>query len=427
MNIQFSNYKTTNVPSFKGYDARNLRGFLMASNYGNIANILSKIGKKEGFDVFIIDGINPVYTAGDLKITEKFTGEWVQDFITILKDNKLLSSDIGSMDHVLSFFNLKLDKVQKYLYEKFDFNKYRNILKKLSNATPINENEFKISTTDGKEMILSMDELIKEHNKIFTQMNTIASDSHIQGGNVFIAKNKEGKELILVGHNEFVKFYTDDISQMFSNRNIEFIPQADFHLDMFMRPLNNGKILLADDNLTLKLLDDFAIRLNDCLNNSEYTNHKKEVKKIIKEIKSFKNEFKNELSKNSYEKTTIVEEKLQKLGFDVIKVPGRCYYTENESLNHLMNFMNANVLVNKDNELVYITNEPFLEIMTNSQSAVIKKLKILLQNEFYKYIEPYVKKEHTYFISGENNALTELLLELRGGIHCLCTEIPKFN
>ncbi len=413
--------------SFKGYDARKLRGFLMATSYGNVANEMSKIGKKEGFDVFMTDGKNPVFQVDNIKRAEVFTGEWMQDFITILKDNKFLSSDIDAMQQIVSFFNLKLNAFQKSIYEKLDLNKYRNTLQKLKKATPINENEFKISTTDGKEMILSMDELIKECDKTIAKMNVMVSETHIQGGNVFVAKNKEGKELILVGHNEFVKFYTDDIAQMFSNRNVEFIPQADFHLDLFMRPLNDGKILLADDNLTLKFLEDFTIRLNECLNSPEYIKHEKEIKNIIKEMKSLKNEFENELSKNMYEKTATVEEKLKKLGFDVIKVPGRCYYTENEHLNHLMNFMNANVLVNKDNELVYITNSPFLEIMANSKSDINEKLKILLQDEFYKYIAPYVKKEHTYFIKDENNTLANLLLDLRGGIHCLCAEVPKFD
>lgn len=427
MNIQPNNYKIANHPSFKGYDARKLRGFLMATNYSNIANEMSKIGRKEGFDVFITDGINPVFQVDNIKQAEVFTGEWVQDFITILKDNKLLSSDIDLMKHVLSFFNLKLNAFQKSLYEKLDFNKYRNILQKFKKATPINEKEFKISTTDGKEMILSMDELIKECDKTIAKMNVMVSETHIQGGNVFVAKNKEGKELILVGHNEFVKFYTDDIAQMFSNRNVEFIPQADFHLDLFMRPLNDGKILLADDNLTLKFLEDFTIRLNECLNSPEYIKHEKEIKNIIKEMKSLKNEFENELSKNMYEKTATVEEKLKKLGFDVIKVPGRYYVIENENITHLMNFMNANVLVNKDNELVYITNAPHFEVLLKSKSSINDKLQILLQDEFYKYIAPYVKKEHTYFINGKDNALAKLLSDLRGGIHCLCAEIPKFD
>lgn len=413
--------------SFKGYDARKLRGFLMATNYSNIANEMSKIGRKEGFDVFITDGINPVFQVDNIKQAEVFTGEWVQDFITILKDNKLLSSDIDLMKHVLSFFNLKLNAFQKSLYEKLDFNKYRNILQKFKKATPISEKEFKITLTDGKEMILSMDELIKECDKTIAKMNVMVSETHIQGGNVFVAKNKEGKELILVGHNEFVKFYTDDIAQMFSNRNVEFIPQADFHLDLFMRPLNDGKILLADDNLTLKLLEDFTIRLNECLNSPEYIKHEKEIKNIIKEMKSLKNEFENELSKNMYEKTATVEEKLKKLGFDVIKVPGRYYVIENENITHLMNFMNANVLVNKDNELVYITNAPHFEALSESKSSINDKLQILLQDEFYKYIAPYVKKEHTYFINGKDNALAKLLSDLRGGIHCLCAEIPKFD
>jgi len=53
--------------SFKGYDARKLRGFLMATNYSNIANEMSKIGRKEGFDVFIADGINSGVKVDNIK------------------------------------------------------------------------------------------------------------------------------------------------------------------------------------------------------------------------------------------------------------------------------------------------------------------------------------------------------------------------
>ena len=75
--------------SFKGYDARPLKGFLMNSNPFGIARELKAIGDKEGFKIYsIIDGvvlkdqINPAsYDTFNI---------WVQDMWTIAK-NSLLS------------------------------------------------------------------------------------------------------------------------------------------------------------------------------------------------------------------------------------------------------------------------------------------------------------------------------------------------
>lgn len=96
-------------------------------------------------------------------------------------------------------------------------------------------------------------------------------------------------------------------------------------------------------------------------------------------------------------------------------------------MNYYSNFINANVFVNKNDDLVYITNDNTLGDFTPIEALLPKQLKISLKNEFYKYISPFVKKEHMYFVSGENNFVPSLLLDYRGGLHCLCAEIPKFD
>ena len=71
--------------------------------------------------------------------------------------------------------------------------------------------------------------------------------------------------------------------------------------------------------------------------------------------------FKN-LSDCSQEEANKIIEKLNKAGFKTIKVPGRIYDTNYIKdlgifLIHDCNYINANVHVNKDGELVYITNK----------------------------------------------------------------------
>lgn len=425
MNIQICNHK--NNVSFKGYDARILRGVMMMTNYGGIADEMAKIGKREGFDVFINDGINPIFKLGKYQVADEFKGEWAQDILSFIKDNKLLLSDMDLASELLSHFKLKLSDLQKSLHDKLDFNWYKNILTSIGLVSPVEKNKFKFKDITGQEKIMSMDELTYIYQKTIKDMNVLSGSIHIPGGNFFVAKNKFGKELVLVGEEELGKFNKKEMRELFNNKNVEIIPQMDFHIDLFIRPLDEGKILLADDNLSLKMLDNYTDKLKKALLDNKFKNYKKQIKKAIKEVKIIKDDFVKNISDNPFEKIDLVEDELRFLGFDVIKVPGRFYEMKNGKLSYFSNFMNANVLLNKNKELVYITNEPLFDFLSPSENKLCKELKFSVKDEFYKYLEPYVKKEHLYFVSGKDNEIPYLLKELNGGIHCLCAEIPKFD
>ena len=73
-------------PSFKGYDARPLKGFLLTSNYKGIAQELRQIGEKHGFDVFMLRSGN---ISKNEFLDEKNTAKiFAQDYWSII-NNKL--------------------------------------------------------------------------------------------------------------------------------------------------------------------------------------------------------------------------------------------------------------------------------------------------------------------------------------------------
>ena len=88
--------------------------------------------------------------------------------------------------------------------------------------------------------------------------------------------------------------------------------------------------------------------------------------------------------------------------------------------------MNANVCKNKDGELVYITNKANVEFRLGVPKDLAEKIGFSFEEEFKKYLAPYVKPEHVYFVRGKNDFIVnELLFDYQGGIHCMCSEIPE--
>ena len=86
--------------------------------------------------------------------------------------------------------------------------------------------------------------------------------------------------------------------------------------------------------------------------------------------------------------------------------------------------MNANVLINDKNEVVYITNKSHLDESLGLTDEIKEKTGFSLEQAFLDKIKPYIDK--VYFVSGENNAIEkQLFAEQYGGIHCMCMEIPE--
>ena len=88
--------------------------------------------------------------------------------------------------------------------------------------------------------------------------------------------------------------------------------------------------------------------------------------------------------------------------------------------------MNANLIQNQNNEIVYITNKSNYDKKIGLTPDLSKEIDFSFEKEFIKSISPFVKKEHIYFVEGEDNYVSDKMLwEAMGGIHCACAEIPE--
>ena len=253
---------------------------------------------------------------------------------------------------------------------------------------------------------------------------------HIPGGNIFIVKGNNGNEII-VGKTELENFSIDDIKAYYDVQKIIVLPQMDYHLDLFIRPLDKKRILLADDDLTIKTLEKGIDKINNYISSLKDNLKKEEAikarDKMICEIEKFQ----EIINKTNPKKINKVDKILRKNGFEVIHVPGRFYNDIIEDcdmkyfLIHNCNFINANVIKNRDGKLVYITNKSNIDKTLGLTPEISKAIDFSFEEEFIKSIEPYVDREHIYFIKGDDDYVArKMLSEFQGGIHCACTEIP---
>ena len=365
MNIQ----NNTPFLTFQGYDARPLKALCMTTVRGGIADELAKIGKKVGFDVYVAnDEFLKKVPLKSKKIIFQTFRNWAQD-MAVISPNKEV---IGRSE---------------------DF-RYREVLK-----------EF----------------LRKDSSMII---------SAPPGGNIFYLKDFDNKEILLVGSNNkhigedpvsFKELYGRSFEDTYGIKKFDFVPQMDFHIDLFLRPLDKKRILVADDSLTIKALENSIEKLNEAIKNTNLNLIKKMHLMYSKmHLKAQLRMFKNNVSTNRRAQVDLVTSQLEGNGYSVYRVPGRLYslYASDKDLVHT-------VTKDKKGDLVYITNKSKLDTDCHLDNKYVKGLDLGIEKAFVKSLSPFIKEENIYFVSGENYAVSELLTRYYGGIHCLVTEIPK--
>ncbi len=414
------NTKPVSTTTFKGYDARVLKGFFMNTNCCNIAKEMQAIGQKEGFKIF---SIHPkqgdvLCSEGLPKYRKDTANVWAQDSWTFLK-NKLLAYEFSSHSNaVKNFFKLKYDDLQK---NKRNTPFIQGISANLSALhKQIRRDNFD-ENYDRTERI----PLIREYNNTKETYKTLMDSTHISGGNIFITQDQ-----LLLGENELKKYTIDELKSMFNTDKITILPQMDFHLDLFIRPLDKKRILLTDDNLSLQTIREGHRKLCGYLLSQPEEVRLKYIEPVCK-MASILDNYIKVVENNPFAKTEEVEEILKNNGFEVIKVPGRLYSICTNTLGknrlkHYCNYMNANTLINKDGDLVYITNKSDIDNMVGLTPELSEKIGFSFENAFVESISPYIKKDKVYFIKGDNNFVaSKMLSEYQGGIHCTCAEIPE--
>lgn len=377
--LNTSYYKSFSVPSFKGYDARPLKGVIVTLNDGmdsfSVVNDLKKIGDKDAFKVFyavekgkLLSDIKKIKNLFEEKIQAALY-KWAQDEV-ILAPNKTVHSDRNS-----------------------------GLANKIAGLT-----KSKLQLTES-------------------------SQSRFEGGNLFFVK-KDGKEELFIGKNDFLGHTIDDLKQKFGVEKIHVVPQADYHLDLFMRPLKDGKILICDDSMTIKALNKAIKSIQKYIetNNCSKT-EKNELLAVKEKLQTLLKEFKKDVKLNHNFSADNQEKFFKSIGYEPIRVPSRIYTTIPNSpcddLSHSLNYINAIVHEKADGDLVFITGKSALDEECGITKKISEKIGFDFEKMFVDAVSPYIKKENIKFISGDNNYLANLLKKEEGGLHCLCNEIPE--
>jgi len=223
----------------------------------------------------------------------------------------------------------------------------------------------------------------------------------LEGGNMFIGKYPDGQKWLLAGE-DGKNIDIEKISSEYGVKpeNIHFIPQQNYHLDMFLRPVGYPYILVNDPRLVYKNIE--------------------KLKGSKEEKEKFKNEFlRYYVKQKSYKYASCDKtvETLEKLGFKPIRIAG--------DYGPYANFMNSIVNRHEDGTLSYFTNS------TKCSNRLYSSIEKVFEEDLREKV-PNTKS--VYFISGKSegeecgrNFIMGTLAYGGGGIHCMSLEEPRFS
>lgn len=225
-------------------------------------------------------------------------------------------------------------------------------------------------------------------------------DDRIAGGNIYLGKKENGENWAIVGSSnvktlcDFKKIY--DLYNV-KMENVTIVPQVNFHIDMFLRPIGYPNVLVNDPKLVEKNIK----KLNGTI---------AQKKQLLNDLKVYNEELLSEY-KGTYEDTINA---LCKKGFNPIPIAG--VYAG------AINFMNALVNKHSDNKITYITNSTYTENPFTSQ----------IEKVFEKELRNKVENiDDVHFLAGnigyDTNSAMDNLKCYHGGAHCMFAEEPDFD
>lgn len=344
MKFSFLNYKP--APKFKGYDAAPIKRLYLQDEYakGRYLDDMVAIGNKENFEVE----------------TMPDNTKWMQDNKTfVYKNGRPSLVATSESDEITGKAHI--------------------------NANFIN--------------------LIKLKHNIDTEKNS----SYVAGGNMFIGKKENGEKWMLIGEEEpnpnygfFNKRHKASLSRLYNvkEENIHFIPQQNYHLDTFIRPVGYPYVLVNDPELVVKNLS----RLKD---------DSAEFKLFCRSVEKYAN---TSLHPRSNCNSTV--KALTKAGFKPIRIAGDYCWG--------VNFMNAIVNKHPDGSLSYITGS------SKCASELHSKLQEIFESDLREKL-PNLDK--IYFVEGKKlyndddwvNSMMDIHQHYEAGVHCLALEEPDFE
>lgn len=380
--------------------------FVNSNSNTELIEFMNKVGQEQGFqsEFLQISGAN----------------HWAEDQSVVRADKKQLIPNCES-----DFSMLKLDKDNEIIAKR------KNVTLGMQ-GNPIGKN----SVEEEPRAI--------NYSHAVSQNDIIKGKTYLEGGNVLNTLTRNGEPGAVIGE-ESLKYTMVSMMSMdldgsveaieniealnldsadeyrkkakkqiakelgLKEENVTYIPQFDFHIDMYYRPLNNGQMAIPDYKAGIevlnRLLQDIDTQIeskNISSEQNENLQHKKqEFLKLLSNLEEMKNKT-DTISTNA-------ENELKEKGYDVVKIPcfteiddGKDQGLDAKSVENPINYMNGVCGTSaKTGDKYYITNSSGDEILD-------------------KYMENYFKSvvgfDKIYF------APTKQYLSAMGGIDCLTKE-----
>lgn len=258
----------------------------------------------------------------------------------------------------------------------------------------------------------------------------------VAGGNLLFVTDKDGKKVAITARNLEGLSEVEGYEEEFGVDKVISLPHVDYHADLFVTPIGDNKILIANDDLMLKQLDEMLDKALDYM-------HKHPNDEDIEQIELFTTclieslyDFREVVGKYYYKGADEKAAKqLENEGFEVIRIPSRIYnfndWNDNsyyEKISHQLNYSNAITFKNRKNEPVLIIGKSDFPRKCGLTPEISKKLGIDFEDAFKKSIYPHVKPENIHFITGDKKMpISNILENFKGGLHCMCVELPEYN
>ena len=238
----------------------------------------------------------------------------------------------------------------------------------------------------------------KDYAKTVLPEEQVKSETYLEGGNVLNTLKSDGTPGAVIGEEsigytlksmnlentpENVEIAKNKIAQDLGLKpgDVTYVPQIDFHIDMFYHPLGDGEMAVPDYDAGIEMLKQGNIKSMD-----EATRQN-----LITKLEELKSKADPILKK--------AENNLSKSGYKIVKIP--CFSVPNDYTVPKINFMNSVGGTSKKAGTFLITNKSDYPELNDAVANVYKKNGI----------------KNVYFVS------TEPLLQKGGGIDCLTQEI----
>lgn len=385
---------------FKGHEAGKIKTLYMQNpNLGtqvNIYNQIKTIGEQEGFDVFIHDN----QRIEKEKLSEKSKlynpwGIWAQDNKVLLKkDDKTISlaPEFYSKQELVEVADFCDQTEIKGYFSELMFEGGNVYLGKKDNG----ENYFITSTMNmylaGKYLYFK--DRTNDEASYEAALKFFNDGKHYDKEGNLVADEEEYDRNWEVWAKKAIEIVSEDFDV--KRENMVFLPEADFHIDMVIRPLEYPYVLINDDNEVDKLVEKLEkqFKYNPLERN---------------ELRKFKKNLQRHRAK--YNPSDDICKKLEANGFVPIKIAGA--FGRNP-----VNFINAIVHKNGE-ELAYITNS------TKHGSKIYQAMQEYFEKDL---MEKYPKIKRVHYVDGgkcakgKKNNIMYYLGNGNGGIHCLCAE-----